>query len=146
MIKKKAKGKKASKKTAKKAGPKRTTKGKDKQLNPSEVRQNIAAMIEAEAEELAGAVIEEGKKGQLPTVKYLFEVANIHPLALETANSSENEESLAETLLKERNVPTHPVIHELYENGEEVIILPPNAGRSPDIDEKKNDEEALVTP
>ena len=101
-------------------------------------------MIKAEAEELADAVIEEGKKGQLPTVRYLFEVADIHPPIVQETKPAEKEESLAETLLKSLNVPTDPVIHEMYERGEDVVIIPPNAGRTPDEEEKKDAEMAAT--
>jgi len=58
--------------------PPGTRKAASKELNPSAVRKDIAAKVEAEAGELAKAVIEEGKKGQLATVKYLFEMAHTH--------------------------------------------------------------------
>lgn len=117
MIKKKAK-----KRTAKKA-TKRVAKAKRKDLNPAEVRKDIAAKVEAQADDLADAVIEEGKKGQLATVKYLFEMAHIFPEVL-AADAEEGEESLAETLLKKLGVPQEPVVHEQYERGEDIVIAP----------------------
>jgi hypothetical protein len=119
MIKKKAKSKKAAKKTPRK----RTRKATSKELNPSEVRKDIAAKVEAQAGELADAVIEEGKKGQLATVKYLFEVAHIFPEAVEESKPEEDE-SLAATLLQKLGVPEEPVIHDLYERGEDIVIPP----------------------
>ena len=138
MTRKKAKGKR----TAKKATKKRTTPNKTQELNPAEVRKNIAAMVEAEAETLAGAVIEEGKKGQLPTVKYLFEVAHIYPQPPEGEQSSTNEDSLAKTLLDRLNVPDSPVVHDLYERGEDVVIIPPNAIKR--AEDSKAEEEVPV--
>ncbi len=122
MIKKKAKGKKAAKKTTKR---KRSTKKEgETKLNPSEVRKDIAAMVEAEAGKLAGAVIEEGKKGQLATVKYLFEVAHIYPEVLADEKGADDEKSLAETLLDSLGIPKSPVIHDAYEKGEDIVIAP----------------------
>ena len=117
MIKKKAK----SKKTAKKTQRQKTRKATNRELNPSGVRKDIAAKIEAQADELADAVIEEGKKGQLATVKYLFEMAHIHPEVLEE-NKLKEEESLAATLLDKLGIPQEPVIHEMYEKGEDIVI------------------------
>jgi hypothetical protein len=105
MIKKKAKGKTTTKKTAKK---KSTGKGK-KELNPAEVRKNIAILVKSEAEEMAEAVIGEGKKGQLATVKYLFEVAEIFPEATDGSQASADEECLAKTLLRKLDLPEEPV-------------------------------------
>ncbi|MGC2475540.1 MAG: hypothetical protein WA485_14465 [Candidatus Sulfotelmatobacter sp.] len=130
MIKKKGK----SKKIGTRRPRKRAANTKKKELNPGEVLKSISAMVEAEAEELAGAVIEEGKKGQLPTVKYLFEVAHIYPQPPEGSVPAENEESLAKTLLDRLNIPENPVIHDLYENGEDVMVIP--ARVAPDTTEK----------
>lgn len=119
MIKKKVKSKKAAKKTQRK----RTRKATNKELNPAGVRKDIAAKIEAQADELADAVIEEGKKGQLATVRYLFEMAHIHPEVVEE-NPLKEEESLAATLLNKLGIPDEPVIHEMYEKGEDIVIPP----------------------
>lgn len=81
-------------------------------------------MVEAEAGELAGAVIEEGKKGQLATVKYLFEMAHIYPEVLIEEKGADGEKSLAETLLDSLGIPKHPVIHDAYEKGEDIVIQP----------------------
>jgi hypothetical protein len=60
MKKKKAKGKTAAKKTAKKSEPELET----KELNPVQVLKNISVLVEAQADKLAEAVIGEGMKGQ----------------------------------------------------------------------------------
>ena len=120
MTKKKAKGKKATKKAPRKRARKTTR----KELNPSEVRKDIAAKVEAEADELADAVIKEAKKGQLSTVKYLFEMAHIYPEVLEQIKLEEEGESLAATLLTKLGVPLDPVIHDMYEKGEDIVIPP----------------------
>ena len=107
MTKKKAKSK-ASKKTAKK----KSSSKKKKELNPVEVRKEIAGMVELEATDMAQAVIDEGLKGQLATVKYLFEVAKIYPPATDGSESSSEEDSLAKTLLHRLNLPEEPIKHE----------------------------------
>jgi len=126
MMKKKGKGKSKSetKKTTKKGSPKDKN---DKDLNPEECRKDIARMVEAELGDLAQAVIDEGKKGQLATVKYLLEVAHIYPKAPEGTVSNTDEESLAKTLLDRLDIPDHPVVHDLYESGEDVVVIPPRA-------------------
>lgn len=134
MTKKKAK----SKKTAKKTSRKRARKATNKELNPSGVRKDIAAKIEAQADELADAVIEEGKKGQLATVKYLFEMAHIHPEILED-NAPKEEESLAATLLNRLGIPEDPVIHEMYEKGEDIVIAPRLAVPESEPEEKEEE-------
>ena len=122
--KRKDKTKNPSKKITRKASSKNAN---DKELNPEELRKDLAKMVEAEAEDLAHAVIEEGKKGQLATVKYLFEMAHIFPQPPEGTVSNADEESLAKTLLDRLNVPDQPVVHDLYERGEEVMVIAPRA-------------------
>ena len=100
MIKKK-KGKTTEKKTAKRKGSRK----RKKELNPAEVRKSIAILVKSEAEEMAEAVIGEGKKGQLATVKYLFEMAKIFPEATDGSQASADEECLAATLLRRLDLP-----------------------------------------
>jgi len=119
MIKKKAKSKAIKKKTAKKKSA-----GKKKEFNPAEVRKSIAIMVESEAEEMAEAVIGEGKKGQLATVKYLFEVAKIYPEATDGSQASADEECLAATLLRRLDLPLEPVVRDEED--------PPKTATSPD--------------
>jgi len=145
MIKKKgkSKGKSATKKTTKKGSSKDKS---GKELHPEECRKDVARMVEAEVEELANAVIEEGKKGQLATVKYLFEVAHIYPQAPEGTVSSTDEESMAKTLLDRLNIPDHPVVHDMYENGEEVVVIPPRAKEveKPQPQEREEEKERVM--
>lgn len=143
MIKKKAKSIARARKSnkAKKPGKKRAA---SRPFDPTKVRQELAKIVAARARKITRAVALKASNGDLAPAKYLFEMAHIHPEVLQEAKVAENEESLAETLLKSLNVPTDPVIHDLYERGEDVIILPPNAGRTPDGEEKK-DEELAVT-
>jgi hypothetical protein len=110
MIKKKAKGK-----TTKKKAPTKTEKSAGKgasELNPAEVRKEIAEMVKSEAGLMAEAVIGEGKKGQLATVKYLWEVAKIFPEATDGSQASADEECLAATLLRRLDLPLEPVVRD----------------------------------
>jgi hypothetical protein len=121
----KKKGKKKSKPAVKKVITKGKAKGKSKkeELNPAEVRRDISKLVEAHAQILAEAVIGEGEKGQLGPVKFLFEVANIFPPAGDEASqTSANEESFAETLLKRLGIPTDPVLADEYAKEDEEVI------------------------
>ena len=125
MKKKKAKGKTAAKKTAKKS-----KKGAEKkELNPAQVLKDISALVEveAEAEELAEAVIGEGMKGQLSPVKFLFEMAHIFPPLTDESLTNKDEDSLAETLLDRLNIPKRPLVHDELqkEEDEEVMVMQP---------------------
>ena len=105
MIKKKAKSKTAAKTAAKKKSSKKIK----KELNPAEVRKDISQMVKSEAKEMAEAVIGEGKKGQLATVRYLFEMANIFPEATDGSQASADEDCLARTLLNRLDLPEEPI-------------------------------------
>jgi len=118
MIKKKANNRTAAKKTAKKKSKQKSKKDPD----PAEVRKNISIMVKSEAEEMADAVIGEGKKGQLATVKYLFEMAKIFPEATDGSQATAEEDSLAKTLLRRLDLPDEPVVRDEED--------PPNAGSS----------------
>jgi hypothetical protein len=104
MIKKKAK-----KTAVKKAPMKRKAKSK-KDLNPAEVLKDISLLVEGEAEKMARAVIDLGKTGQLAPVKYLFEMAHIFPPLTDGSQSTEDEDSLAKTLLNRLNIPDEPIV------------------------------------
>lgn len=108
MIKKKANKRKAA---GKKSGKKKTgVRRKKKELNPVEARNEVSRIVEAHAGKLAAAVVEEGEKGRLLDVKYLFEVANIYPPPADGSQVSDREESLAETLLDRLGIPKDPVV------------------------------------
>jgi hypothetical protein len=107
MTKKKAASKTGTKKSAKKQ-KKKVKRGK-KELDPVEVRKDIEHMVKSEAGEMAGAVIGEGKKGQLATVKYLFEMAKIFPPSTDGSQATTEEDSLAKTLLHRLNLPEEPI-------------------------------------
>ena len=58
---------------------------------------------------MAQAVIDEGKKGQVSPVKYLFEMAKIFPPSADGEQATTNEECLAQTLLRRMNLPVEPI-------------------------------------
>jgi len=109
MTKKKAKSKTA--KAAKAKPVKRQSAGKKskKEFNPAEVRKEISAMVGSEAKSMAAAVIGDGKKGQLATVKYLFDFASIFPPATDGSYATTDEDCLAKTLLARLDLPDKPV-------------------------------------
>jgi hypothetical protein len=121
VTKKKAKSKKATKKTQQNKESE-----VKKELNPGQVLKDISALVEASANELATAVIGEGMKGQVSPVKYLFELAHIWP-QVEGMTPTEREECLAETLLDRLNIPKTPVVHDQLqkEEDEDVMVLQP---------------------
>jgi hypothetical protein len=131
MIKKKAKGK-ATKKTSKKG----LSKSK-KELSPAEVRKDIAKMVKSEAEEMATAVIGEGKKGQLATVKYLFEMAEIFPEVTDGSQASADEECLAKTLLRRLDMPDEPVMRDEEDLPKAAVAQEKPAAKAEDEAEEK---------
>ncbi len=108
MIKKKAKSKTTTRKAAKKRGSPKSK----KELNPAEVRKDIAILVESEATNMVQAVIEEGKKGQLAPTKYLLEMAAIYPAATDGNQATADEDCLAKTLLHRLNLPEEPITHD----------------------------------
>ena len=108
MIKKKSKeaGKKAKKNsTAKKpAGKSHVSKAK-KQINPVEVRKDIANIVGSGAKEMAAAVMGEALKGQLAPTKYLWEVAGVWPPTVDGERATEEEDCLAKLLLSKIEAP-----------------------------------------
>jgi hypothetical protein len=102
--------KKAKSKIIQKPKPRNKNAGKGKQeLNPAGVRKDISQMVESEATTMAQAVIDEGKKGQLATVKYLFEMASIFPPSTDGSHATADEDCLAKTLLRRLDLPEEPV-------------------------------------
>ncbi|MGA2743712.1 MAG: hypothetical protein ABSE44_03360 [Candidatus Sulfotelmatobacter sp.] len=117
MIKKKATSKKAKKKAAKK----KTRKGKA-ELNLKEIRKELAQMVGLEATTMTQAVIDEGKKGQLATVKYLFEMAEIYPESTDGSQATVDEDCLARTLLHRLNLPEEPIARDEEDDHVEAAI------------------------
>jgi hypothetical protein len=133
MIKKKTKGKSAKTKKAKKSSGSKSK----KELNPAEVRKEIAQMVDSEATEMAVAVIGEGKKGQLATVKYLFEMAGVYPPLTDGSQATTDEDCLAKTLLDRLNIPDKPVGRD--EEDEPVSTPSPAAGGKEETEADKLD-------
>jgi len=132
--------KKAKKKTGKKATKQTKKASGKKELDPGQVLKEISALVEANANKLAEAVIGEGMKGQVPPVKYLFEMAHIYPQGDGTTPTG-REESLAETLLDRLKIPKTPVVHdELQKDDEDVIVMQPVT--QAEESSEKNEEEA----
>ena len=95
MIRKKAKNKTAAKKTAKKKSPAKLK----AETNPADVRKEVSQLVKAQAAGMTQAVIEEGMKGQLAPVRYLFEMASIFPTAPNGEQATTEEDCLAKMLL-----------------------------------------------
>jgi len=136
MIKKKAKGKAGAKKDAKKKNRASTRRNKKKELNPVATWKDVAMLVESHATAMAEAVIEEGEKGQVSPVRFLFEVAKIGPPP-EGTETTEEEESLAKTLFRTLNIPMTPVAADQYD-AEDTVVIPANA--SVQKDEEKGEE------
>jgi hypothetical protein len=88
----------ATKKTATKTKTK-SRKRSRKELNPAEVRKDIAKIVGSGAKEMTVAVMNEAMKGQLAPAKYLFEVAGVYPPANDGMQATQEEDCLAKTLL-----------------------------------------------
>jgi len=78
------------------------------ETNPAEVRKEVSGLVEAEATEMARAVIDEAKKGQLAPMKYLFEMASIYPPPPEGTQATSEEDSLAKILLDRLKLGSTP--------------------------------------
>jgi len=105
MIKKKAKSKAATRKTAKK---KSSPKSK-KERNPAGVRNDIAKIVESGARKITKAVMDQAMTGQLAPAKYLFEMASIFPASADGSHATVDEDCLAKTLLRRLDLPEEPI-------------------------------------
>jgi hypothetical protein len=99
------------------------------------VRKDIAQMVASEATTMAQAVIDEGKKGQLATVKYLFEVAEIYPASTDGSFATTDEDCLARTLLNRMDVPDEPVARDEEDEPKAATSANKPAGKPADKDE-----------
>lgn len=142
MIKKKAKGKAGAKKDPKKKGRSTTRRNRKKELNPVATWKDVAMLVESHAKKMASAVIEEGEKGQVSPVKFLFEVAKIGPPP-EGTDTTEEEESLAKTLFRTLNIPMTPVAADQYD-AEDTVVIPANASAQKDEEESAEPEKVGV--
>jgi len=92
-----------------------------KQLDPSKVRENISKIVKNRARKITLAVANKAGQGELAPAKF-FEMAHIFPQPPEGTASSMDDESFAKTLLDRLDIPDHPVVHDLYESGEDVLV------------------------
>ena len=99
---------KAKAKSAKPAKRTRSRKPK-KAADIAEVRKEITGLVAEAAQALTVAVVEEGRKGQLAPVKYLFEMAGLYPPPGGVQEKPE-EAALAKTLLDRLGLAHDPVI------------------------------------
>jgi hypothetical protein len=147
-MKKKGKSKKSgtSKDAAKKPERRKRKSTSGKQLDPLKVREDIAGIIKSRARKIAIAVAGKAGLGELAPTKYLFEVAHIYPQAPEGTVATTDEESMAKTLLDRLNIPDHPVVHDLYESGEELVVIPPRAKEveKPQPHGREEEEESVM--
>ena len=129
---------------AHKAGKKKRTARPRKEKTSAEVRRDIAKLVKAHAEKMAGAVIGEGEKGQLSPMKYLFEVANIYPEAGDGNEATADEDSLAKTLLERLGVPTQPIVLDEDDDGD-VMVIPAQISGTVESSEAEDEESCVVS-
>ena len=72
-------------------------------------------------------------------------MAHLYPVPTEGTGPTENEESLAKTLLDRLNIPESPVIHDLYENGEDVMVIPARVAEATSEKSEDHSEAAKET-
>src|SRR5258708_37002998 len=96
------------------AADKAATKGSakmQKPANPAEMRQSVTDMVESEMKNITHAVVEEAKKGQLSTVKYLFEVSGVYRAATDQNQArAEERGALARMLRTGLAAPLEPSV------------------------------------
>jgi len=103
--------KKSKPKATAETAAKKSSAKTQKPANPVEMRQSVTDMVESEMMNITHAVVEEAKKGQLATVKYLFEVSGVYPGATGLSQAKPEEgETLARMLLTRLGVPLEPAI------------------------------------
>ena len=136
--KKKARGKTAAKTIGKKKRVS-TRKKQKKELNPVGTWKDVAALVESHATKMAEAVIEEGEKGHVSPVKFLFEMAKIGPPP-EGTEATEEEESLAKTLFRTLNLPIVPLPADQDE--EDTVVIPASASAPSEETKAEKSEES----
>jgi len=62
-------------------------------------------MVIGEHEKITKAVLQDAKRGQLSTVKYLYEMTGVYPTPSEDPEMQVEDDSLAKTLLDRMNIP-----------------------------------------
>ena len=113
---------KAKSSIAKSKSSKSTAKGP---VSLEEVRERVRRVIAEKAEEMTIANADEASKGDLPQLKYLFEVLGLYPAtATEEAEPAEGND-LARVLLKRLNFPFQgPADEEPSEPSKEAVATP----------------------
>jgi len=124
MMRKKTKKKKPATKNIVTATKKKSAPRAKKELNAAEVRKGLSKLVGTHATKMTKAVISQGETGQLAPVKFLLEMASIYPPATDGSETTTEEESLAQTLLRRLNIPDDPVAADEYEKecGDTVTI------------------------
>jgi hypothetical protein len=127
-------------KSKEKATPRNAPKkNSPKPANLAEVRQEITNLVSGEAANMARAVMDEGKKGQLAPVKYMFEMAGLYPAAEGTETAKPEQESLANLLLNKLGIPLEPVVVD----EDEVWVNMKPVGSKPDLEDEAQEEKAV---
>jgi hypothetical protein len=75
--------------------------------NEHEAREIVLQLIRSSAAKMTQSAIEAAKEGELGHLKYLFEIAGIHPKS-EESDTAEEEKSFTYGLLKKLGLPTEP--------------------------------------
>lgn len=141
---KKKKGKKTAKPVAKKAA--KETKAEVEEKAGSEVLKDLAKMVKVDAPKMTQAVILQGISGQLPTVKFLLEMAGIFPKpAAEESVPTKDEDCLAETLLDRLGIPKTPIVADQYAKEDEVIVGHPAKELSSEEEEEESSQLSVVS-
>jgi hypothetical protein len=110
MAKKKAKSKTQAKDTVeKKNKAEQKSKKGDKKVDLVAVRKSIVVMVTDAVEGITQAAVDDAKKGQLATVKYLFEITGVYPPASDELGMKLEDDSLAKILLERMNIAIAPL-------------------------------------
>ena len=117
-----AKAKKASSEIKGKAA---TSARKTNNVNPAEVRQDVTNIVGGQAKKLTRKMLGEAVvKGQLATMKYLFEVAGVYPPATEGIIDRPEEDTLAQRLVRRLGLPEGPLPNEEDDDAPEQLVIP----------------------
>ncbi len=85
------------------------TKEKEKEVDLEQVRKSIKVMVTDEFQEITQAAVDDAKKGQLATLKYLFEMTGVYPASTDDSGVKPEDDTLARTLLERLNIPFGPL-------------------------------------
>jgi hypothetical protein len=116
----KAKAEKAVKETDNK-----TTKASDKKLedaNPLEMRRKVTNIVGEKLDEITDATVGEAKKGQLATVKYLFEVVGLYPPSTDAFMGNPEEDTFMQRVVRRLGLPEGPLPSEEDDPPEKLVI------------------------